>query len=94
MAHILNATYETRPVQVVTKDADGNDQVSETQKKVLSSVTFMKNESTPHTLTFLPKGTVLTAGDDTQRVVGDAQTPYNEFTDAEEAVQAYLDGKV
>ena len=94
MAHILNATYENRTVQQTTKDADGTEHTSEGVAKVLSSVTFMKNESTPHTLTFLAKGTKLIAGNGAERVVGDTQTVYHEFTDADEAVQAYLDGKV
>lgn len=94
MAHILNATYENRNVQTVQKDADGNDVPVEGINKVLTSVTFMKNEQTPHTLTFLAKGTKLVAGNGAERVVGDTQTVYHEFTDPETAVQAYLDGKV
>ena len=94
MAHILNATYENRTVQQVTRDEQGIEHTAEGVAKVLSSVTFMKNESTPHTLTFLAKGTKIVAGNGAERVVGDAQTVYHEFTDAETAVQAYLDGKV
>lgn len=94
MAHILNATYENRNVQQETDDGQGGKKLVDAVAKVLSSVTFMKNESTPHTLTFLAKGTKLIAGNGAERIVGDAQTVYHEFTDAEEAVQAYLDGKV
>ena len=94
MAHILNATYENRTLQQVQKDEQGVEHAVETVAKVLSSVTFMKDEQTPHTLTFLAKGTKIIAGNGAERVVGDVQTVYHEFTDAETAVQAYLDGKV
>lgn len=94
MAHILHSALEPRTTQTtVTKD-DGSTGVVEKVENFVRSVTFMLDKSTPHTLTFLPKGTLITDGNDVERVVGDAETVYHEFKTEEEAIAAYLDGKV
>lgn len=94
MAHILNTVMGTVAVETQTVDANGNPQTVETQQPTVREVTFMLDRATPHTLKFLEKGTKIKDGRGVERVVGDAATPYHEFATAEEAVQAYLDGKV
>lgn len=94
MAHILDSILENRTVQTIERDAQDVEHVVDKVLPVLKSVTFKLPDGTPHTLTFLPAGTVTSVTDDVKRVVGDAQTAYHEFYDAETAVQAFLDGKV
>lgn len=94
MANILHSLMESRTLKSLEKDAEGVEQEVERVAPVLSTVTFKLHDGTPHTLTFLPKGTVITDGNDVKRVVGDGETIYHEFKTAEEAVAAFLDGKV
>lgn len=94
MAHILNTVMGNVTVQTETVDANGNPQTTETQQPVVKEVTFMLDRSTPHTLKFLDKGTKIKDGNGVERVVGEGTTAYHEFATAENAVAAYLDGKV
>lgn len=94
MAHILNTVMGTVTTQQQVTAADGSVQTTEAQTPVVKEVTFMLDRSTPHTLKFLDKGTKIKDGSGRERVVGDDVTPYHEFATADEAVQAYLDGKV
>lgn len=94
MAHILNTVMGSATVAGQVQDEQGN--VSQVEKTVpiVKEVTFMLDRFTPHTLRFLDKGTELVDGRGVKRVVGDMNTPYHEFSTAEDAVAAYLDGKL
>lgn len=94
MANILNTIMGSKTVETVEQDANGVAQTVEKVVPVVREVTFMLDKDTPHTLTFLPEGTKIKDGRGVEKVIGDANTVYHEFTDAAEAVQAYLDGKV
>lgn len=94
MAHILNSVMGTTTVETQTTDDEGNVHTAETTAPVVKEVTFMLDKSTPHTLTFLDKGTKVVDGKGVERVVGEGSTPFYQFSTPEEAVQAYLDGKV
>lgn len=94
MAHILNSVMGTTTVETQTTDDQGNVHTAETTAPVVKQVTFMLDSSTPHTLTFLDKGTKVVDGKGVERVVGEGSTPFYQFSTPEEAVQAYLDGKV
>lgn len=94
MANILHSVTGSKIAQTVETDANGIEHTVERSVPVLREVTFMLDRATPHTLRFLDSGTVVKDGRGVERVVGDAATPYHEFTTAEDAVAAYLDGKV
>lgn len=94
MANILSSSTGTKTVQTTEVDANGVEHVVERVAPVLREVTFMLDRETPHTLRFLEQGTVLKDGRGFERTVGDATTAYHEFATPEDAVAAYLDGKV
>lgn len=94
MAHILNSVMGTTTVETQTTDDQGNVHTAETSVPVVKQVTFMLDRSTPHTLTFLDKGSKIVDGKGVERVVGEGTTPHYQFSTPEDAVQAYLDGKV
>lgn len=94
MAHILNSVMGTTTVESQTTDDQGNVHTAETTTPVVKQVTFMLDKSTPHTLTFLDKGTKVVDGKGVERTVGEGAAPHYQFGTPEEAVQAYLDGKV
>lgn len=94
MAHILHSVSVPTTVPVEQPDGQGGTATVEQTRNLVSSVTFMIDKDTPHTLTFYPKGTILKDGSGREYVVGDDHHPYIEFDDPAEAVQAYLDGKV
>lgn len=94
MANILSTVMGSATVQATETAADGTQQTVEKAVPVVKQVTFMLDRSTPHTLTFLDKGTKIKDGRGIERTVGDDATPYHQFTDPQEAVSAYLDGKV
>lgn len=94
MANILNSIMGSKTVQTAEQDANGVMQTIEKAVPIVKEVTFMLDKDTPHTLKFLEEGTKLVDGRGVERVVGDATTVYHEFETAEQAVQAYLDGKV
>lgn len=81
-------------VQTTETAADGSQQTVEKVVPVVKQVTFMLDRSTPHTVTFLDRGTRIKDGRGVERTVGDDTTPYHEFSTPEDAVNAYLDGKV
>ena len=94
MAHILHSVTGSTVVKTVEQDAQGVAQEVERSVPALKEVTFMLDRATPHTLRFLDPGTVLKDGRGVERVVGDAETVAHTFATAEDAVAAYLDGKV
>lgn len=94
MAQILNTVYATVPYTEQVDDGQGGTVAKETQRQVVREVTFMLDRDVPHTLTFQEKGTVIKDGNGASRTVGEGDVAYHEFTDPQEAVQAYLDGKV
>lgn len=94
MAHILHSVMGSKVVQTIETDAQGIEHTVEKSVPIVKEVTFMLDKSTPHTLKFLDQGTLIKDGRGIERVVGDAETVYHEFATVEEAVTAYLDGKV
>lgn len=84
----------SKTVQTTEQDANGVVQTIEKVVPIVREVTFMLDKDTPHTLRFLDEGTKIVDGRGNERVVGDGATVYHEFETAEQAVQAYLDGKV
>lgn len=94
MAHILNTVtrHQTRDVEFT--DSNGNTQTKSEGVDLVHSVTFNDYAGVPHTLTFHPKGTIVsTDSEPFTRTVGD-NVPYYEYTDPDQAVNDYLDGKV
>lgn len=83
-----------RAVQSVETDASGVEHTIERAVPIVKEVTFMLDRATPHTLKFLEKGTILKDGRGIERVIGEGDALYHEFATAEDAVAAYLDGKV
>ena len=94
MAHILDAKMKTIKTPKQVTNEDGSTALVDDVRDVVHEVTFMIDQSTPHTLRFLEAGTELVDGEGHKYVIGDAEHTYHEFHTAEEAVQAYLDGKV
>ena len=94
MANILHSVMGTKTVTSNEPDANGVVQTIERAVPIVKEVTFMLDKDTPHTLKFLEEGVKIIDGKGVEKVVGDASTVYHEFATAEEAVQAYLDGKV
>ena len=68
MAHILNSVMGTTTVETQTQDEQGNVHTAETTAPVVKQVTFMLDKSTPHTLTFLDKGSKVVDGRGVERV--------------------------
>lgn len=94
MANILNTVMGSATTETTEQAADGSTQTVEKTVPVVKQVTFMLDRHTPHTLTFLDSGVKIKDGRGVERTVGDDTTPAHQFSDPQEAVQAYLDGKV
>lgn len=94
MAKILATTTRDEVHDVTSTDESGFSKTEPTKVSLVTSVTFHDYQGTPHTLTFHPKGTIVSGADEPAlRVVGE-DVPYYEYDDPEKAVQDYLDGKV
>jgi hypothetical protein len=94
MAHILHSIMGSKTIQTIERDAQGVESTVEKAAPVVKEVTFMLDRHTPHTLKFLDQGTLIKDGRGVERVIGDAETVYHEFTTEADAVAAFLDGKV
>lgn len=94
MAHILHVENELREVATEVKNEAGEIVPGSAIKSFVKAVTFMIDKATPHTITFLPQGTVLKLKDDVLGVVGDTDHAYHEFEDGATAVEAYLNGQI
>lgn len=94
MPRIHAHTMRVENITTQTVDAAGNPTTVEQPTNVVHSVTFDDYAGTPHTLTFYPKGTQFNVpGNDDPLIVGEHMIHYV-FTAAEEAVDAYLSGKL
>lgn len=94
MAHVLHSVTGTKVSKVTEPNGDGTFTDVEKNVPIVREVTFMIDRATPHTLKFLDAGTIVKDGRGVERVVGDAETPYHEFSSEQDAISAYLDGKV
>lgn len=94
MANILSTITRDEKRIVQKADADGVLHDVEELATLIHSVTFLDSNGAAHTLTFHPRGTeVQGEAENIIRKVGES-VPYHEFTDAETAIQAFLDGKL